>query len=515
VLRIHGAVVKASMLEQYASSKMSPRRRYPGPLTVVTVALLLGCGQGKAPPPGVSTGRAATGGAQDAGGRAGNASTRSARLDGGAILPIADEEVVLPLNGPIVRRRIVVEADPGVLDVHFSVDATASIGQEIDQLQQDLTQSIVPQLQKRVANVSFGVSKFEDFPAPPFGSAGNTGTGQAADKPFVLLTPITSDVSAVASAVGRLDQPLGEGGDVPEAGAEALWQIATGKGYSLNGAQLIAPYDGRAASGGGSAGGVGFRPGALRVVLHITDASSHTPEDYGNVFPRTHTLTEAGMALLAIQAKVVGIVSGACDPAAAPMTCSDTLHQLARADLEQVALLTGAVGPEPSSGKCPNGIAGKAVPSSGGQCPLVFDVDAVGAGLSGALVDAIAGLIDGVRFMVVTGDASDDPLGFVQSVEPVVTSSSADAPAPMTADLLPKQAPDGHPDSFVQVSARAELAFDVALRNRHIAATDVDQSFRAVVQIVGDGLIIAERTLRVRIPAGGSILAPPDADGGR
>ncbi len=463
-------------------------------------------------PPGISAGPARKRG--DGGSQTGSASERSPRPDGGAILPAADEEVVLPFGGPEQRRRITLTADPGVLDVCFSVDTTASIGQEIDQLQQDLASSVVPELKSRVDDVRFGVAKFEDFPRPPFGSPGSTANGRPADTPFVLLSPITSDQDAVESAVARLDQPLGEGGDTPEAGAEALWQIATGKGYVLDGETLIAPYDGRPAPGGGSAGGVGFRAGALRVVLHITDAPSHQPEDYGDVFPGTHTLAQAGMALHELGAKLVGIVSGACNAASSRGECDDAMHAKARADLEQVALLTGALGAAPTEGTCPTGLQGDPVPSSGDACPLVFDVDAQGGGLSTTLVDAIVGLVDGIRFESVSGYADDDPLGFVRRVEPLQLAQDATADAPMIADLLPADAPDGEPDSFVQVPSRAALAFDVVLQNRHIAATDVDQTFRAVVQIEGDGLILVQRTLRIRVPAGSALAPASDADGG-
>jgi hypothetical protein len=469
------------------------------------------CSHGEAAPKSVSTGKGKQRPSAGDGGT-GSAGSRSERPDGGPILPRADEEVVLPFLGPAVTRRLTIKADPGVLDVHFSVDTTSSIGDEIDELQAALQSTVVPGLQSRVASVSFGVSKFADFPKPPFGSPGEGGL--AADQPFVLLTPVTSEIATVASAVARLDQPLNEGGDVPEAGAEALWQIATGKGYMNAGRTLIAPFNGQPAAGGGRGGGVGFREGALRVVLHITDAPSHMPGDYGSDFPGTHSLSDAGNALNAIGAKLIGIVSGACGSTSASAGCDPDLHARARGDLEQVALATGALGAAPSGGKCPNGVGGKPVPSAAGQCPLVFDVDTVGAGLSSALVDAIVALVDGVRFHTVSGETSADPIGFVAAVEPVSDKPAAGETPPTLADLLPKGKPDGKLDSFVDVRSKAELAFDVLLQNDRIAPTDVDQVFRATVQIVGDGLILQERTLRIRIP-GGDRLAPDfQADGG-
>ena len=197
---------------------------------------------------------------------------------------------------------------------------------------------------KRVPSASFGVSKFADF---PFGRLGTDGSDGPADIPYLLLTPITSDISAVASAVARLDQPLQNGGDLPEAGAEALWQIATGKGYSgrLDAADRAVRR--RPASGGGKAGGVGFREGALRVVLHVTDAPSHQPSDYAGTFPGTHSMAQAGKALHGLGAETDRDrrrrVRGTRMRRAATIPRRTT----ARAELEQIALTTGAVGPDP------------------------------------------------------------------------------------------------------------------------------------------------------------------------
>jgi hypothetical protein len=324
-----------------------------------------------------------------------------------------------------------------------------------------------------------------------------------------LLTPITSDVSAVASAVALLDQPLQNGGDLPEAGAEALWQIATGKGYSIDSMQLIAPFDGRPARGGGTAGGVGFREGALRVVLHVTDAPSHEPSDYSSTFPGTHSMADAGKKLKALHARVLAIVAGACGTST-DKACKqqEDEHRKARAELEQLALTTGALGADPVGGKCPNGVDGAKIASRDGKCPLVFDVNARGEGLTDTLIDAIAELVDGIRFEAVTGRAADDPIGFVAGVVPIAPKDEGDD-APQIEDLLPEDAPDGVDDSFVHVRTSDALRFEVRLRNPHIAPTDVDQNFRVVVQVEGDGVILEERTLRVIVPAAHELV--PDA----
>jgi hypothetical protein len=483
-------------------SNMPLRPRALHACTVLLCAFALACAEDKAPPPGSGRNRTQDGGDDGGTGRPAR-DAGSPRPMGAAVLPPADDEIVLAFGAPAERYSLEVDAEPGVLDVQLSIDTTSSISAEIDTLQQDLHEHVVMRLRERVADASFGVSQFEDFPIFPFGSAGSNNSRP--DTPFRLLTPITSDSARVTNAVAGLDKPLGRGGDIPESGAEALWQIATGAGYEHDGETIIEPWSGRAAPGGGNGGGVGFREGALRVVLHVTDAASHSPFDYGSAFPGTHGLEEAAEALHAINAKVIGIVSDAC-------LCDNPPYLAARHELESLALATRAVSASNDDGKCPYGLNGALLDSVDGECPLVFDVSDEGEGLSSTVVDAIVELVDGVRFERVSGRAGDDPLGFVERIVP--REVKQDDP-PEIADLLPEGEPDGEPDTFVHASGRAKLRFDVELRNTRIAPLDVDQRYRAVVEVVGDGLILVQRTLRIRIPAATAI-APPRTprDGG-
>jgi hypothetical protein len=231
---------------------------HPACSLYVLALALLACGGSSTPAPGSGSGRPRPPPQQDGGG-SGMPAVISPRPDGGAILPPADEEIELPFDGPPVLRTLEIAAAPRVLDLHISVDTTASMGHEIDELQRSLGAELIPALRAKVKDVSFGASRFEDFPAGPFGNA----SARRDDQPFLLLSPITSDEARVASAIAALDQPLGIGGDLPESGFEALFQIATGEGYFLGGVEVIAPYVRKAVVGGGRTGGVGFRDGAL------------------------------------------------------------------------------------------------------------------------------------------------------------------------------------------------------------------------------------------------------------
>jgi hypothetical protein len=403
------------------------------------------------------------------------------------VLPPADVEVVLPYLGPVVEHAIEVEAEAGLLDVFLSIDTTGSFGEEIDALQSSLSSDMVPSLRARVEDVAFGVGRFEDFPIAPFGGRD--------DRPFELLTAITTSIDRVGGAVASLDDPIGDGGDAPESGAEALYQIATGDGFRLVGTQVVAPFAGRVAPGGGSLGGVGFRREALHVVVHVTDAPTHAPVDYLPDVPGVRSLADATRALGELDARVIGIASGSP----------------ARPHLERLAVDTGAY-VSPVSGQCATGIDGSLREPSFGVCPLVFDVDRDGTGLSDTIVDAIVEFVNSIGFDEVWGEAEDDRLGLVRAVEARDATPPAGVTPPGIADLRP--AGDAIGDTFTMVGAGTELVLVAHLRNTTIPPADYDQIFRVTIAVHGDDIVLVRRVIRVVVPRGR--LPRPDAgmDGG-
>lgn len=397
------------------------------------------------------------------------------RLDGGPRLPPADREIVLAYLGDEVVEDLEVSGTVGTLDVFFSIDTTGSFGGEIENLQSTLRSRILPGLRERVPDVQVGVGRFEDFPAAPFGAPD--------DLPFRLVTAITDDDRRVGNAVASLDQPLGNGGDIPESGAEALYQIATGEGYRT----LVPAYR------GSGLGGVGFRADALRVVVHVTDAPTHEPPDYGARFPGTRSTADATEALRAIGVYAIGIASG----------------DAARPYLEQVALGTGAA-VAPVGGGCATGIAGARRTARGDRCPLVFDIRADGTGLDDAIIDAIVDLLSTIRYDEVWAE-TDDRLGFVRTLEALTATPPPGIPAPGRADRRPPG--DGVDDTFTAVGPGTALRFRARLRNETIPPADYDQHFRLTLRVVGDGATLATRTLRVVVPRGRLDAGAPDAGG--
>lgn len=398
------------------------------------------------------------------------------RPDGGAQLPPTDLEVVLPYLGDPVTTDLSVMGEVGKLDVFFSIDTTGSFEGEIDDLQAELRSFVIPELRRRVSDVAFGAGRFEDFPHDPWGAP--------TDRPFRLLAPITTDDARISSAVASLDQPLGNGADPPESGAEALYQIATGEGYE----SLVDPFD--ATGEAGDVGGAGFRDDALRVVVHVTDAPTHGPASYASVYPDTHSLTEAIEALQNAGIRTLGISSGS----------------EARAYLQRVALDTGAAVP-PTSGRCPTGIGGATNPPVDGRCPLVFDIGEDGSGLSSTIIDAIEDLLDAVRYREVWGE-TDDGLGFVRAIEAESAVPPPGGEAPMRDDRRPT---DGVLDTFLEVASGTELNFRAVLRNETIPPADYDQIFNLELRVVGDGVSLLSRSVRVIVPRGRLDAGVPDS----
>jgi hypothetical protein len=131
-----------------------------------------------------------------------------------------------------------------------------------------------------VPDAHWGVASFEDYAYAPYGSPGS-------DLPFHLELPLDADTIAAETA---LHVGVRSGADAPEAGMEALYQALTGAGYdqdcdatydSLTDIPPFAPsaadpFGGSAPASwsgttAGTLGGMGFRSGAVPVVVYVTD----------------------------------------------------------------------------------------------------------------------------------------------------------------------------------------------------------------------------------------------------
>lgn len=388
------------------------------------------------------------------------------------VLPEVDVEVTLPF-GAAASVPIEIAVSFAELDLVLNIDTTGSFDEEINQLQNSFISDILPALRERVDGIAIGVTKFQDY---DFGGHGGVG-----DVPYLRLSSITTDFSMTSAAIARLDNPIGLGGDLPESGYEALYQIATGAGHEAFGTEFVRPWSSTMrAPGGGTEPGVGFREHSVRAVIHATDAESHDASDYGI---EGHSLTQTLNALVAREIHVIGVVT--------------ENERAARAQLETLALTTGAVVPPNARGQCLTGIRGSARDPVDGICPLVFDVDARGAGLNDVVVQSIEDLLRSVTYQEAHGIAEDDRYGLVHAIAAVDARVTPPSRTPRRTDEFPV---DGVLDTFREIDHGVTLNFEVQLRNDVLMPDDYDRRVTLTVVILGDGLAVATRTIRVLIP---------------
>ena len=221
---------------------------------------------------------------------------------------IDDFYFVLPPGGPGDDAPLVFE-DTQIdrADLAITMDTTGSMQGEINNLQTTLSNTIIPGVNAVIPDAAFAVSSFEDFPIDPFGNA------PSGDLPFRLGTRVTTNAPTAQAAVNGLTTRSGV--DFPESGIEALFQVASGAGTSWTGGS-VPPFDPTQNNvpnvADGTIGGVGFRADALPIVVHVTDAISHTSRDYATS-PQTinaATTAQARTALSSIGARIVTISSG-------------------------------------------------------------------------------------------------------------------------------------------------------------------------------------------------------------
>lgn len=201
------------------------------------------------------------------------------------------------------------------VDVFLLFDDTGSFSGRVPTVRSIFSQ-LVDQLQVALPDISFGfgVGRFEDYGGP----GANFGGGSSVGRPFLLNQPIVTPevpdfLTLINTALGRR-APAG-GGDGPESSIEGLFQAATGLGFDGNGngslvdggvAGSVSSMVSPGSSGDvpdfasnilptvGTLGGVGFRPGALHLIIQAGDICSIAPFAADEEIPLT--LTGAGGA---------------------------------------------------------------------------------------------------------------------------------------------------------------------------------------------------------------------------
>lgn len=382
-------------------------------------------------------------------------------------------------------------------DVFISMDTTGSMGEEINNLKATLSNTIVPSLTSSIPNLALGVSEYRDFPAF---------TGNAADMPFrlhhrVMTAKTAAGLQSIQNAVNVLSAFAG--GDGPESGYEALYQIATGAGTTQSGAFVPSfqptsapPLAVPAGEAVGTLGGAGFRAGALPIVVQITDAVHHnsiTTGAFDYPFPSA-SYSQALMAMKNIGGKMVGIASRF-----SKTTFGQVRDELTYVANELDAVVSPSAWDQPgiarpstcAADQCCTGIDGAGLPAVNGKCPLVFDAQADGSGIGLSIVQAIKTL---TRYSTIDISASgkDDASDSVDAVAAFIKGLRANtsAGAPCATGLVAIDAnSDGLSETFKNVLPGTRVCFDVLPKtNTTVAPTTEPQMFKATISVMGDGV---------------------------
>jgi hypothetical protein len=344
-------------------------------------------------------------------------------------------------------------------DIVFLVDNSASMGEEIGRIREQLRDTLAPQIRARLPDSDLGLAVFSDFGEHTLGRPSH---------PYLLLQPMTEDVDLVRAATKQIQ--LEYGGDDAESQLEALYQTATGKGYgSYIKAKTDCPI--------GSRGGVCFRDGAFAIVLLFTDApmrnvtgllsdGSLAPDDPFDPFapdvpyiPYVRTYDETVEALRAASIHVVGLWSG---------------REQGIDDMRRVAHDTGAI-------------------DEAGE-PIVFDIGGEGEALGQGVVQTIEALTAAVRvdvkLVLLDGNPDDglDPRSLVTSVRA----------------LRAEPADGGQVDGerFVGVRTGTRVFFEVGFDTSSLPLADMDRRYPLGLRIESEaGTLLSEETVDLMVEA--------------
>lgn len=255
-------------------------------------------------------------------------------------------------------------------DVVFNVDTTGSMASVIGALPNATRDFFLPALRSVIDDVRVAVSDFRDFPC-------GTGFGvSGTDYSFRLRQRATSNFTTALTALNNLS--VGSGGDLPETGVEALYQLATGAGRTACAGSTVPAFNSALnlvrGVADGAIGGAGLRANAARLVVHVTDATSHSFN--ADSYPYGATTVTAVTELSSRDIRV-----------AALNTSNQTEPSSVRTSLLNIASNTSALVPACAFGagsarpagctntQCCSGASGAGRSADGGgNCPLVFDV---------------------------------------------------------------------------------------------------------------------------------------------
>lgn len=263
----------------------------------------------------------------------------------GELTPDGETIVLRQGRSKTVPYHLGIPEAPTPLDLFFLVDVSGSMQPSIDGIRLALG-DIITNLQSSGIDTWFGVGEYRSYTDDPA---------------FARLLDVESPGDDLKNALNSL-QARGGGQETQLA---ALLQLATGKGQTSGG--YVPPNQ-----------DVGWRPGSVRVVLHVTDE----PFSEG---PPNPSYEEVSRALTGDGAKQVGL---------AIQTIVDSTLELGRLPsdgLERVAIGSGAEAPTPVD------CDGDGAPDLDTGDPLVCRIDPARAKEASVMAPAIVNTVKAVK----------------------------------------------------------------------------------------------------------------------
>jgi hypothetical protein len=378
------------------------------------------------------------------------------------------------------------------VDVAFSVDTTGSMNPSIKSLESTLTETVLPDLEKSIPNVGFAVVDHKDS------DAGDPWT-------VMVRQTITPDVTIAQEAVASMTSAGGS--DEPEAQEEAMLYTLTGE--AIDSLPPVAAHT----SAPGTFGAVDFRPGALPIVVEITDAHWHDAATLPWA-PGSHdtvTLPALADAFTHAHARFVA-VTDMHTPSGYPFPLLTQPNQLSDATGSSVPV--DAFHGECGEGMCCTGAAGAAMTPDGpgGTCRLNFQIEN-GVGMTESLVRAIAAISVGTEVDIVAAAENDDtnalgadgkPVDATKFIGALRAMDEGDVANGCVAHEAKDTDGDGVKDTFVDVVVGTHVCFEVVPKtNDSVEPKAYAQTFYAFVDILGlpGKITLDRRRIEFIVPA--------------
>lgn len=408
-------------------------------------------------------------------------------------IPATDYYVVLPFGAPAIQRDLDFSTALRVADVFLLADTTGSMGVTLERIQDTVARpgGLVDRIRAHVPSAWLGGGHHDDFPLHLYGSGDDQVFGVAIE----MVAP--ERAGDVAAAFAAMDLHIG--GDYPESGTEALLHVATGRGgawrrdgffYTIP--RFVDHCDGE------RWGAACFRPSALPIVVHFTDACSHQGPpgesaacaDYDGFAPAPARWEDAIAAMRARAMRYVGINAGErrCEESSAPDGSSPCFF------LHQTATATDTVDLDGRS--------------------LVYDMPQIGTS-EDDFVDTVVGAIDTVArripFDVDTALRAGpsprpeiDPRDFVRSRRPACRATPPAESCWRAGDGVPHDRAVGalDDDAFLDVVPGTDVVFRVELVNDVFRGGAHPEVFVTFIDVRGDAVTTLDtRAVYVVVPA--------------